>query len=276
MTSAFHSLPYPSLEDGNISYPKGSYEVDVKSHENALGVTLTHKLDNARFIENQIKKGRAEYGCLLSVPTTGYRELYKSSTPSQEIKWESGIVGEPPIIRPIIIAVKEFKHTFTRSDDVADIWVEKTINVPKGARLARDTFLRSQAPSMQSLLNVIPDDDLSPGSFEVRSKSDDGFMFNVHVATDLSKFLATRGLDDGLRESIGAHMVSSCFAILKLEFGNPTNGASHEEYSNLKMLASMFERDNIPLWTETHFSPSRAATSLHPLLLPTSSDDGGE
>ena len=273
MAGAFHSLPYPTLEEGNLSYPKGAYRGAAKSLKEGESVRVTHKLENARFIEQQIKKGRAEYGCLLSVPVTGHRELCRSSSPSQDVEWDIGIVGEPPIIRPIVVAVRDIKHTFSAADDVAGIWVGKTIEIPKGARLARDTFLRSSAHSMQSLLSFHKEDSLPAGSFFVSESVNHGYRFNVYVSPDLSEFLGNPGMDERLRRSIGAHITSVCFGILKREFSNAEDGADHTEHSNLRMLTSIFEREGIPLWTDVDFQPERAATRLYPLVFPASADE---
>ena len=277
MSSSFHTLPYPALEEGNTSYPNGVYVGEVKSLGDSNAVTVTHRLENAGFIAQQINMGRAEYGCLLSVPNTGYRVLRRTSTPKQDVDWDLGIVGEPPFIRPIIVATQEFEHTFTQSCDVAEIWVGRSVKIPKGARLARNTFLRSQDQSTHSLLNIKPEAKLAPGSFYVRSDSSAGYMFSVYVASDIADFLANPGLDDRLRGSIGSHMVSSCFNILRQEFGNPDESTtSHKEYSNLRMLEDVFENEGILLWTDSEFNPTHAATSLHRILLPAPSDDGGE
>ena len=275
MAAAFHSLPYPALEEGNLSYPRGTYRGAAKSLKNGKSVRVTHRLENAGFIEQQIKEGRAEYGCLLSVPVTGHRELRRSSSPSQDVEWDIGIVGEPPIIRPIVVAVKDIKHTFSASDDVADIWVGRKIEIPKGARLARDTFLRSSVPSMQSLLNFIKDDTLSEGSFFVSADVNHGYRFNVYVAPDLFEFLGKPGLDDRLRMSIASHVVTCCFGILKQEFSNEEDGADFTEHSNLRMLKDLFEADDLALWTEDDFKPELAATRLYPLVFPDSADDEG-
>ena len=276
MTSSFHSLPYPSLEEGNVSYPNGVYEGVAQSLGDADGVRITHNLESAGFIEKQIARGTAEFACLLSVPNTGHRELCRSRTKDQDVNWDMGVVGEPPIVRPVIVAVKEFEHTFTDSDDVAEIWVGKKVRIPKGARLARDTFLRSQAPSMRSLLRVVKDENLPAGTFETRATHENGFMFVVRVAPDLQAFLANPGLNDLLRASIGAHMVTSCLALLRQTFGTSGEGANYMEYSNLKMLAGMLENLNMPIWTDDDFKPDLAATALHPIVLPTSHSEGGE
>ena len=273
MTNVIHSLPYPSIEAGNISFPEGRYGVDVRSLPNGTSIQITHHLENAPFIENLIKRERAQYGCLLSVPITGHRKLSLCSKPIHSIEWDIGIIGEPPIIRPIIVALDSFEHEFSIADGVAEILIGKKINIPKGARLARGPYLRSES-SLQSLLDIRQNDELPDGCFTVSPIPDHGFRFEVQVASDVHEFLS---LNKGsqLYQSIGAHMVSMCFVILQNDqgYGEDDNGITREygkweEHSNLRMLSGLLEEKGLLHWSDDDFKPDEVAMTLHPLELP--------
>lgn len=276
MASVIHALPYPCVEFGNISFPNGEYDVEVHSLAGGTSIQVTHKLDNVPFIQNLLQKDQAKYGCLLAVPVTGYRKLSLSSERVHEISWDIGILGEPPIIRPVILASENFEHEFSSSDGVAQIWVGKKIKVPKGARLARGPYLRSDS-SLQSLLNIQEDESLEGGSFTVSSNMDGGFTFDVRVATDVYKFLSNSSLDPRLYQSIGAHMASMVFVTLKEEQGYDDDGNKKwEEHSNLKMLSGILEEKGLPHWAETEHGTKKAdeiSLNLHPLLLPDIPED---
>lgn len=276
MASVIHALPYPCVESGNISFPDGEYDVDVHSLASGTSIQVTHKLENTPFIEGLLQTGRAKYGCLLAVPVTGYRKLSLSSEKVHEISWDIGILGEPPIIRPVVLSSESFEHKFSSSDGVAQIWVGKKITIPKGARLARGPYLRSDS-SLQSLLNIQEEDTLEDGSFTVASNIDGGFTFDVKVATDVYKFLSNSSLDPRLYQSIGAHMASMVFVILKEEQGYEDDGSKKwEEHSNLKMLSGILEEKGLPHWADTEHGIKQAdeiSLNLHPLLLPDMPED---
>ena len=271
MSGVFHSLPYPSLEEGNLSYPDGTYSGEVHSLSDGASVRVNHKLVNAEFIDRQIQNGRAKFGCLLSVRTTGYRKLFMSSTAAHKVGWDIDIVGEVPIIRPVIVATEGFEHEFSKNDDVADIWIGKRIHIPKGARLARDTYLKSTS-SMQSLLNIIEADDsdnLDDGSFFVSPVDEQGYSFNVRVASNLYMFLQDTNNGDPLYHSIAVHMISCCFAILREKFYPGTENEEHwRDFSNLVLLDELFAKNDTASWMADEFYPEKAASTLYPLILP--------
>ena len=268
MTNVIHSLPYPSIDAGNISFPEGRYDVDVCSLANGTSIQITHYLENAPFIENLIKRGRAQYGCLLYMPITGYRKLNLCSNSVHSIEWDISIIGEPPIIRPMIVALDSLEHEFSATDGVAKIWIGKKINIPKGARLARGHYLR-QGSSLRSLLDIEENDKLPDGCFTVSSNLECGFRFTVEVASDVSEFLSSNQAPQ-LYQSIRAHMVSMCFVILQNEQGyDEDDNRKWEEHSNLRMLSGLLEEKGLPHWSDNkNFQPDKVAMALHPLTLP--------
>ena len=275
MTGAVQIPPYPSLDLGNLSFPDGRYEPTVHSLAGGASVQVTHNLRGAPLLERLVDEGLAGFGCLLAVPLTGYRKfsLSESANAVQTVEWDPGVVGEPPILRPVLVSLDSFTVTLSDGDGVADIWRGRTVEFPKGARLARARYLRSVA-SLQSLLDIRLADHLPAGSFEVKSNENDGFRFSVDVAPDVRDFLSSSGARGDLYRSIGAHMVSMCFAMLWAECKADPEGCEEKwkQHSNLVMLSEFLAQRGLPHWSDGDFSADKVAMQLHPVLLP--ADDG--
>ena len=274
MASVVHALPYPSIDFGNRSFPKGKYSANVLSLKDRTSIEVTHDLEEAPFIDKLLQSGKAEYGCLLSVPITGYRKLNLSQKNIHKVSWDMGIVGEPPIIRPVILAIESFEHQFTKHDGVAKIWDKKKIKIPKGARLARWHYLRSES-SFHSILNIFPENDLPEGSFIVSPNDDQGFKFDVRVATDVFQFLRHPHSDRYLYRSIGSHMASICFSILQNDYGfdKDDNSPLWEDHYNLQMLTGLLNERDLLHWSDENFRPEEAALNLYQLIFPSITED---
>ena len=260
------ALPYPVLEDGNLSYPKGEYTVDTDLHEDGASVSIRHKIQSAPFLDRILSQGQAKYGCLVSVPLTGYRKLNLSSDAHQRVQWDMAVVGEPPMLRPLIVSVTEILHSFEADDGVAEAWQGRKIKVPKGARLASRGYLRASS-SLFELLEINQDQNLPDGSFEVKPCEDDGFYFKVSVASNLSLFLRNSGGHEDHRRSILTHIVNRCFEILKQDYsGQDDDGeaAEWEQFRNLKALSHELSRHDLPAWDEDGFPADKVATQLYP------------
>ncbi len=139
------SLPYPTIEDGNLSYSKGEYLVEITPQIDGGSVILNHTIKGAAFIERLIIEGKAKYGCLVSVPLTGYRKLHLSDNARQRVEWDMGVVGEPPMLRPVIVSVTAISCKLGQDDGVAEAWQGREVAIPKGARLALKSYLRPTA-----------------------------------------------------------------------------------------------------------------------------------
>lgn len=118
--SIVKALPYPAIEDGNFSFPNGVYEIKPKASGNSeTKATLCHELKGASFVEKLIQNGEAKFACLVSVPKTGFRKLCIANSNEQEIIWDLNVVGEPPILGPVIVYVGDgMRHKLTKQDGV--------------------------------------------------------------------------------------------------------------------------------------------------------------
>ncbi len=260
-------LPYPILEDGNLSYPRGGYEVDAKPQDDGTSVILHHTIRDAPFLDRILQQGKAKYGCLVSVPLTGYRNLDLSDGAYQQVSWDINVVGEPPMLRPLILSVSEISCMLEPEDGVAEAWQGQNVTFPRGARLALSRYLRPSS-SLHELLDVRKAD-LPAGSFKVKACSEDGFYFQVSVAPDLFPFLQNAGEYKNHRDSLLTHVTSRCFEILKEEApkeeGDDEEGpAWWEKYPNLSALSEELKRKNLPVWDDGDFFADEVATKLYP------------
>lgn len=60
------SLPYPVLEPGNLSYPRGEYRVEPSPRQDGHSAELRHVVVNAPFVEAMLREGRAVYMLVVS------------------------------------------------------------------------------------------------------------------------------------------------------------------------------------------------------------------
>ena len=272
LSEIVRSFPYPVLEEGNLSFPEGEYFPLIKL-ENDCTATISHKVENAPLINSFLGKGTAAYCCAVSIPKTGYRKLFNSNDPNQKIEWESEWVGEPPVLRPCIVCVEEIIQKLNEADGVHNMWIDKETTFQKGAKLAIGPDYRPKS-SMESLLSFSNDEELEPGKMRIETCSDQGFYFNVKVASDLYYFLNNPGGDERNKHcrSIKIHAASSCFSRLAREYNPERKDEDSDEtwrsYSNLLALAGEMEKNKLPLWDEPGFRPEEAATALYPHLIP--------
>lgn len=145
------ALPYPALEAGNSSFPKGRYEPEITEGRDGRSVEIHHKIFGAPFIEKLIEEGKVGFYCGFSVPKAGVRKLHETGRKGK-IEWEDSIIGEPPKLQPAVIYTGEdMKHTLTEQCGVAESWQGKTITLQKGARLARGRVPKANASRCPSM-----------------------------------------------------------------------------------------------------------------------------
>lgn len=269
------SIPYPVLEDGNLSYPEGQYQVSIVPDGN-VSVVVDHQLQGAPFINRQLVQDKCRFGCLVSVPLTGYRKLELSKDPRQVVQWDIDVIGEPPMLRPIVVTIEEFTCKLDSSDGVNEAWRNRTITFPKGARLALRGYLKAFS-SLNQLLEIVKDPNLPAGSLEVQPCSEEGYYFKVKVATDLFSFIQDHRGYQLHRGSILTHIASRCFEILKQNYG-PAHDDNEDEgnwrqFRNLLALSELLEQNDLSIWDEDEFSPEKVATRLYPHKLPEQDSD---
>ena len=256
-----YALPYPVLEAGNLSFPDGIYDPKIEMGQDGYSAKIEHHISGAPFIDKLIEEGVVGFYCLLSVPKASVRRLDETSQIG-EITWEKDIVSEPPKLRPILVYTGEDKeYTFTEKCGVAELWQGKTINLPKGARLARGSFLNVDS-SECSFLRLNKSENYSRGTIDVEASEENGFSFVITAAPDIYKFVRSGG-NDPLRLAILTAVVARCFSILKKHYKeNQTDG--NDNFSNLKLLSAKLKKEYDCDWNDENFDPMLAATKLYP------------
>lgn len=266
-----HTLPYPTIEDGSLSFPDGSYEVKTEMMSSGNAVIVSHIISDAPFLSELIESGNAQFGCLLSVPKTGYRKLFfaDSKAKEQKIEWDLSIAGEAPKLRPILLYVgdEEKKYEFTKDHGVAEIWWGRSISIPKGARLARTNYFVAKS-EQHKLITFSLDEELENGSFEVEPKTEGSFCFGVKASRDLFNFIQNdRNKNCPLRWCILTHITSRCFEILKEDYSSKGEDG-WENFPNLRALSEKLKGEIGYDWDDEYFKPELAATLLYPLRIP--------
>lgn len=267
-SEAVRSMPYPVLEPGSLSYENGEYAVSgLEMGADGASVALKHEIAGAPLLESLLREQKAKYACLVSAPSTGYRRLELSDEAAQTVSWDSRNIGEPPMLRPLIVAVKEEKRCLKPEDGVAEEW-RRPVEIPVGARLALHEYLRVNS-SLQQLIELIPDDTMKPGGFIVSACTDGGFSFQVKAAKNLCTFLQN---PQGYREhrmSVLTHMAGRCFELLQKDYVPADSGPDNEDsdwqaFPNLRALYAFLQGKNLPGWDEDGFDPAEVATKLYP------------
>lgn len=273
---AVRSLPYPAIEDGNLSFPNGVYRVTPQSElASKTMVALRHEIEGSPFIQRLVEKGEAKFACTVSVPKTSYRRLHISKDgPEQKISWDLDVAGEPPMLGPVVLydGDEDLIHKLTEQDGVAGAWQNQEFKMPKGARLAKARYLR---PSLiNSLLKPKYDESMKPGSFKIVEYTNDGFHFKLHAAKDIAQFCENPGDNVHFRDSIAIHAVSQCFNILKARYSasdeddEEGEGEHWNQHRNLESLANLLASKGLPHWSEDGFDAVKVATELYPIRLP--------
>ena len=263
------AFPFPVLEDGNLSFAKGEYSPEITNKEDGYSARIYHKVKNAPLIERFVNEGRAVCCCTVSIPITGYRQLFTGSGFNQDLQWDRNWVGEPPMLRPLIVCKELISHKLCAEDGVHSMWVGQEISFEKGAKIAIGPDFRPVS-SIQSLLSIDKDESLASGQFRINECFDDGFYFKVKVASDLYKFLQSPGGSEHSkhRRSILIHAISSCFALLAKDYSAEDGDNGWQSHSNLRALAGEMESKGLNVWYEDDFHPEAAATSLYPHQIP--------
>ena len=265
------SLPYPIIEDGNLAFPNGEYDVNFQMSGENEGI-LDHKLKGASFIQKLINQGKAKFACLVSAPSMGYRELQLAETfkSQQKINWDLEIVGDQiPMLAPVVLYVgDDLNHKLTEEDDVGEFWQNQEICIPKSARLAKRCYLR-QSLTIHDLL-IVRKRDLNPGSFTVRERrKGNSFHFYLDAHPDIFYFLQKHtNKRNKLCESIFTHAISGCFNILKDQYSssNEDDEERWRRYPNLVALSDHLIKQTGEDWNNPEFDIVKIATETRPIL----------
>lgn len=260
----FHQ--FPTLDDGNDSFPGGQYRVDGEPSASDDDLVLLHQLEGAPLIQRFIDQGRAAYACAIAAPRSAYREVQTSFSARQHLSWEPSNFGEPPYFTPMIVCMKETSVAVLNCemDGVHQDWHEQAVCFPKGARLAQGPVMHLMASDLQKMLTTLPDPECKPGQFYVEVSGDDVFGFSARCHPDLHLFLKEPGEQKSKRQDIFIHIVTACFSLLQRYHAEDDGEAGWRTHKILELLAQRLEDAGYEEhWSEKSFQPERAATLLY-------------
>ena len=261
--SAIRSFPWPVLEEGNGAFSKGVYTVDVEHRERGRSFELSHQVQGAALIERWIQEQKVSFACAVAAPVSAYRRLHRSSEPAHLVRWDPDDLGTHPLFTPMILSATELRFTIEAGrDGVNALWDGRTIDLPKGARLAAGPTFALQS-GLLGLLDFRQDDDLESGRFRMEASREGGFRFNVYLAPDLHGFLRSHR-QEAVGWNIMTHIVSTALARLHRKYGEDDGEEGWKSYANLVALADELDRQGLPHWEEESFEPELAATTLYP------------
>ena len=268
--SRSRAFPWPVLEAGNGSFQVGTYAVVCEDKEPGRSFLLRHKVSGAPIIEKWMSQGNLSFVCAVAAPRSMYRALHISNDPEHLIEWKQEDLGEPPMFTPMIVARCQIDHfADSRTDGLDQIWDNKQLRLPKGARVAVGTTFRFIS-GVEGILDFNPDDNLEPGRFEVRASAEDGFRFKVHLARDLFDYLRHhRRENEPAGRNIMVHVVTAALSLLQKEFHEDDGEEGWRSFRNLVGLSDLLQEKGLDHWSEDEFRPELVSTGLYPHRLPT-------
>ena len=275
LNSAVRGHAFPALESGNTSFPNGRYVVHFEPGQDGSSFTLRHRIEGAPLIDRAIAEGRVRFVCTVASPLSSYRVSHQSMESHQVIAWRNDELGEPPMFTPMLVVAERFDETLDRErDGVHDLWHGATVAFEPGMRIALSDVVLMHS-SMSSLLLFMADDTLGDGQFYVEDSTEEGFRFKAHLAPGLHRFLQ-RGSKDPQYSHIVTHIVSACLGILQRDYSDDERDEGWQSFQGLKALAESLTAHGLPHWSDSGFSPERAATALYPHRLSPSPETAEE
>ena len=261
--SATRAFPWPVLEAGNSSFENGVYSVSLELKKLNRSFSLTHEVEGAGLITNWIHTGKVRFVCSVAAPVSAYRELHVSDVPMQMIEWDPDDLGSHPLFTPMIVSGSDIEHTIdAERDGVNPLWNGKTLQLPKGSRVAVcSTFALKSG--ILGLLDFRLKEDYKPGVFKVEPSREEGFKFKVHLSQNLFAHLKYKRHETP-GSNIMTHIVSSALTHLKNDFAKDDGEEGWESYINLRALADTLESKELGHWENDDFDPEWVATSLYP------------
>lgn len=271
---------YPSLTDGTLDYAEGnSYKTErAGGSQEDLSICIEHCVTGGNLVAELLLDGRAAFACTVIAACSAYREVFVAPQPPkqingavmqrQEITCDGGKVSHPIIFQPHVVTrtgVPPFKAEPRHG--LGSFWMDGFIEFPPAAMIAAGPFW-NPLNEVRSILWLQKDKEnrLPAGCFEVDDVVENGFYFRVLVAPELYESLRRAGSAIRHRDSIYAAAFSQGLQILQDKYHTDE---AWKEYPNLRALYAKLREKNLPVWTESNFSPNQTVAAFHPHKLDT-------
>lgn len=259
------ALPFPVLSDASICYvDRVSYRASV-SRKAEGDILVEHRLSGGGLVASLVNDGRAKFACIVSVPMTMFRKVYRLDgdgevVAMQRIPCDEGELSGTPKLRPIVVCAEKIPPvTVVESHGLDPFYAGEHVQFPDGAIIADGGWQDFKGHG--DILRIRKGDGLEPGTFQVTISEQDGFYFLVHAAPDLFRFLQNPNGQNEYCMSVMTHAFSSGLSQLR---DNAQLRANWENYQSLQILHRDLEARGLKTWEDPEFSPELAATTIHP------------
>lgn len=280
---------FPVLSPVSMDYkPDVEYSADIGVIRGANKIIVTHKLVGDSIVAEFIKKQEAVFGCMVSLPSTMYREVFvcetSEPTATQEIDYQDSGYSENvqlPLFLPVIIKGEGMDiDGSAKGSGLGALWQDGRVQFPTGGIIGIGSPDWMQIGGVAGGIVVIKaDESIDPGIINVQFEMEAGFRFQALVNPSFFNYLQSPGdfnTRDPQRERIRVKDVYIHILSRGLEMLSSGKFPEWEEHFNLNMLANMLKLHGLPgdpPWDEPEFDAERAATTIYPYVFDTKKDE---
>lgn len=264
---------YPMMAPGGLDYAEGhEYETKQIDEKDKNMIGVLHQIHGENLVSKLLKEGYAEFACTIVSPWCAYRHVEKASGTleqsdgtiqiKQQLNMSSDDFMHPVMFQPFVMTNSEvIPFTAQKSHGLDQLWMGREVRLPVAAIVALQPFWNAKTV-LQSILRMkkVSDENIAPGSFEVKAVGEQGFYFLVEVEESLFNGLRNPASFEH-RNSIYSVALAQGLSILNEQYQEPEDWA---EQQNLKLLYHMFRDRGIPTWDEENFRANQAAAAFHP------------
>ena len=275
---------FPMLSPVSLDYKLGvEYSADIAVIRGASKIIVTHKLAGDSIVAEFIKNQKAFFGCMVSLPSTMYREVfvYKETTELtaiQEIDYQDSGYSQNvqlPLFLPVIIKEGDDILGSAEGSGLGDLWQAEKVKFPTGGIIGSTDWMRIGGVA-GGIVVIKADKSINPGTIKVQFEDEAGFRFQALVSPSFFDYLRSpedSNPRDPQRERVRVKDVYIHILSRGLEKLSFRKLEEWEEHSNLKLLADMLKQHGQPHWDEPEFDAEKAATTIKPYEFYAEEDD---
>ena len=253
---------FPVLSNSSLDYmvedkeESKNFEFIFKAKDELDGEGMEYdfeyKLVGNNLVSDLIKSDRAYFSCMVSLPSTLYRETF-TCAPADYVEIDKTISfrhkilisgsfsqNESPRFLPLVIYTKnEFKKEKSENNPkwkLHPLWHDKEFFFQEGDIIARGEWQQFQTKAIK-IITFRKDSNLPPNGGtigEARVVEHDGGSFIAYLSEDLFEALKRPSLQGN---SITTHVLAKCLRELKKKY----DGVQIDDLANLKSLVAQLQ-----------------------------------
>ena len=263
------NVDFPVLADNRLDYVSGTYEVRVRRAPKRTGMEIRHFVDGPNLVAALLSSNRAAFAVEVSSPYATYRQVRKAESNgttelTQQVSWEAEDIVPPVYVRPLVIATDTKTTSFKLNGQhgVHDIWRGVEVSLAPGTILAQDQFWRASS-TWESLIRLVSNETLAPGTYRVEMNTGEGFHFNVQLHPQLFTWMANPGDAKHHRDSILTGCLARALELIHAEYGQ---GDGWREFPVLRALHRKLTDNGLETWDDNKtFHADEVASRLRPI-----------